>query len=255
MRHPSLLLMTLLLLAACGRTPPAETAAAPVAVAATQPGLLPAVTDYLAGLATVEQATAPVSLEALFAKAEAAQNALMEVTGEQAVLERYSAAEFSTLQAAVRGLLLHREMDIYAQPDPAFFLTLARAHGRPADIAFFEQYGRTWGPDLVPVYLKLRPQPSPCVRFGEGLIAPLYAGWQQFASQHAGAYAAQAAQNLRDLEEAVALGTCACDGVESVQRELAGFLKQFPGTPQAALIAARSEQLANDPDVMPVNCR
>ena len=254
MRYANLLLMAPLLLAACGRTPPAETAAASVAVAA-QPGRLPAVSDYLATLATIEQATTPVSLEALFGKAEAAQNALMEVSGEQAVLERYSAAEFSALQSSLRGLKLHRELDIYAQPDPAFFLALAKAHGRPADIAFFEQYARSWGPDLVPVYLKLRPQPSPCVRFGEGRIAPLYAGWQQFASQHAGAYAAQAAQNLSDLEEAVALGTCACDGVESVQRELSGFLQQFPNTPQAALIAARREQLANDPDVMPVNCR
>ena len=179
----------------------------------------------------------------------------MEVTGEQAVLERYSEAGFAALQTQLRGLKLNRGMEIYAQPDPAFLLALAKAHGGPADVAFFEQYAASWGPDLVPAYLKLRPQPTPCVRFGEGRIAPLYAGWRRFATQHPDAYATHAAQNLRDLEEAVALGTCACEGPESVRKEQADFLKQFPDAAQAAAIKARREELANDPDKLPVNCR
>lgn len=213
------------------------------------------VAEYRTALAAIEQSKTPVSLEALFNTAEAAQNALMEVTGEQAVLERLSAEAFATLQSQMRGLSLHREMDIYAQPLPSFFLDLARAHGLPADVAFFEQYAATWGPDLVPVYLKLRPQPTPCVRFGEGRIAPLYAGWLRFVTEHPNAYRESAAQNLRDLEEAVALGTCACAGADSVLSEQAAFLKTFPTTPKAAEIKARSLQLVNDPDVLPVNCR
>lgn len=252
-------LALLVLLAACSRTPAVEKAAEPVA-ASTPASALPAGTpaaaaDYVSALARLEQATTPVSLEDLFAKAEAAQTALMEVTGEQAVLERFSAEQFAALQAAMRGLVLHREMDIYAQPEAAFFLALARAHGQPADVAFFEQYAATWGADSVPTYLKLRPQPTPCVRFGEGRIAPLYAGWQQFVADHPAAYATHAAQNLRDLEEAVTLGTCACDGLASVQREQAEFLAQFPNTPKAAEIRARGEQLVKEPDVLPVNCR
>ena len=94
-----------------------------------------------------------------------------------------------------------------------------------------------------------------CVRFGEGKIAPLYAGWKSFAAQHPSAYAAHAAQNMADLEEALALGTCACDGLESVRREQADFLKQFPETPKAAVIKTRRDELASDPDKLPVNCR
>lgn len=254
----AIVLLPLLLtgLIACGKTQPAQ---APAAVPSVQARPLPApVTDYLAALDAIEKAGAPLSLEALLAQAEAAQGALMEITsGEngKAVLETYDDAAFADLKNKVRGLKLHRGLDIYAQPDPVFFLALAKAHGRPADVAFFTQHAATWGPDDVPVYLKLRPQPTPCVRFGEGRIAPLYAGWQAFAAAHPAAYATEAAQNLRDLEEAVALGTCACGDAESVRSEQAAFLKQFPGTPKAVEIAARRAQLASDPEALPVTCR
>lgn len=236
-------------------TPPIAAAAAPAPAVMAAPESPAVVDEYLAALAMAEKSTAPTSLEALFNKAEAAQTALMEVTGEQAVLERYTDAQFTALQAQLRGLKLNRGLDIYAQPEPVFFLALAQKHGQPADIAFFTLYANTWGADLVPNYLKLRPQPTPCVRFGEGKIAPLYAGWKTFISQHAGAYTAQATQNLKDLEETVALGTCACDGLESVRNEQADFLKRFPDAPQAAVIKARRAQLASDPDKLPVNCR
>lgn len=254
----SLVVISLSLIAVvsgCMRSPPVEPSALPTVATSSAEAVPPAVAEYLTALAAVEQAKAPLSLETLFGKAEAAQNALMEITGEQAVLERLSAEAFASLQAQVRGLSLHREGDIYAQPLPAFFLDLAKTHGLPSDVAFFEQYAATWGADLVPVYLKLRPQPTPCVRFGEGRIAPLYAAWQRFVAQHPAAYTQYATQNLSDLEEAVALGTCACTGVDSVLSEQAAFLKQFPAAPKAAEIKARGLQLVNEPDALPVNCR
>jgi len=258
MLHPLKLasLSLCLLVVACGRTAPTEAPAAPTAAAAAAgPALPTAVQDYLAELKAVEAAKAPVSLEALFAKAEGAQNALMEVTGDQAVLERYSDAEFSTLQSTVRGLKLHRKLEIYAQPEPAFFLALAMAHGQPTDVAFFEQYVASMGDDLVPRYLKLRPQPSPCVRFDEGVIEPLYAGWRALAAAQPQAYSTTTQQNIADLEEALVLGTCACAGVESVQKEQAAFVARYPDNPKVAAIKARSAQLISDPDAVPVNCR
>jgi len=258
MLHPLKLasLSLCLLVAACGRTAPTEAPAAPAAAAAPAGPVLPAaVQDYLAELKAVEAAKAPVSLEALFAKAEGAQNALMEVTGDQAVLERYSDAEFSALQATVRGLKLHRNLEIYAQPEPAFFLALAMAHGQPTDVAFFKQYVASMGDDLVPRYLKLRPQPSPCVRFDEGVIEPLYAGWRALAAAQPQAYITTTQQNIADLEEALVLGTCACAGVESVQKEQAAFVARYPDNAKVAAIKARSAQLISDPDAVPVNCR
>lgn len=245
-----------LFLAGCGRTPPTPAPEAPVAgITAEAPALPTAVQDYLDALKTVESASAPGSLEALLTKAEGAQNALMEVTGEQAVLERYSEAEFTALQKAVRGLKLHRDLEIYAQPEPAFFLALAKAKGLPADVAFFEQYAASMGDDLVPHYLKLRPQPSPCVRFGEGVIEQLYAGWRAYAAAHPAAYAGHAQQSIADLEETLVLGTCTCSDAAAVLSEQAAFVARYPDNAKAAAIKARSEQLVNDPEVLPVHCR
>jgi hypothetical protein len=217
---------------------------------------LPApVQHYLDTLATVEQSAQPVSLEPLLAAAENAQTALMEVTGDDAFLESLGEADFAALQAQLRGFSLARGSDIYAQPQAGFFLALARAHGRPQDIAFFTLYDQTWGADGVPVYLMLRPQPSPCVRFGEQRIQPLYRGWHGYRKAHPAAYRAAATQQLKDLEEAVALGTCACKDIESVLAEQRGFLKAFPATPVAGQIRARMRQLKTDPEALPVNCR
>ena len=248
------LIPLVLLAAACSKpaTPPAAEAAAAPPTSAALPAV---VTDYLAAIDSIDKSTVPVSLEALLNKAEDAQAALMEVTGDKAVLERFSDPEFVQLQAQVKGLVLHRGNDIYAQPEPAFFLALAKAHGEPADVAFFEQYAAVWGPDLVPNYLQLRAQPTPCVRFGEGRIAPLYAGWRAYSKNFPAAYTTRVAQQLKDLEEAVALGTCACAGVDSVRAEQAEFLKQFPGSPEAATIKARREELVKNPTRLPVNCR
>lgn len=249
---PVLLSALCLLPAGCNRatSPPGEAKAA----ATTGPELPPEVVSYLATLETVKAASKPVSMEKLFDEAEAAQIALMEVTGDQAVLERYSDSEFAALQEKVHGLELHRGMDIYAQPQPAFFLALARVHGGPADVAFFENYAATWGPDLVPTYLKLRRQPSPCVRFGEGLITPLYQRWSDFAKAFPDAYTKRAAQHLTDLEETLVLGTCACGDLDSVRNEQTLFIKAFPDAPQASAIQERSAELLSNPDRLPVNC-
>lgn len=247
-----LMLALTLLIVACQR--PAAEAPAPVVA---RPALPPEVSRYLSLLSTVEQAKAPTSLEPLFEQVEAAQGALMQIsgTGDQALLETFDEAAFIALQAQLRGLKLNRGSDIYAQPDPAFFLALAKAHGRAEDIAFFEQFAAGWGPDLVPSYLQLRAQPTPCVRFGEGLIAPRYAGWQQFIARHPAAYPHHAAQSLADLEEAVALGTCACGDLDSVRREQAEFLLQFPNSPKTSDIRARRAQLEQDPEALPIHCR
>ena len=93
------------------------------------------------------------------------------------------------------------------------------------------------------------------MRFGEDRILPLYRGWQQFRSAYPAAYADRTAQQLADLEEVVTLGTCACDGIDSVLREQKTFLEAYPDHAKAGEIKARGAQLRNDPDAMPVNCR
>lgn len=217
----------------------------------------PAVTAYLAALSNVEEADPPVSMEPLFAAAEAAQDELMQVdpAAQKAWMEALSEEDYAYLAQQLRGLRLARGRDVYAQPDPNFLSELAQRQGRPEDRDFFRVYRASWGFNMVPSYLRLTTRVAPCVRFGEGLIAPLYERWRTFRAQYPQAYPAYTAQAVRDLEEAVELGTCACGGADSVEQELSAFVSRFPDTPSRPAILARLQELEDDPERRPVQCR
>ncbi len=219
--------------------------------------LPPAAQAYLDALSAVEDADPPASMEALFVAAQSAQDELMKFDSEsdQAWIESLGNDEYAELSQRLRGLLLSRGRDVYAQPDPNFLSELAQRQGRQEDRDFFRIYRRSWSSNLFPIYLRITARVTPCVRFGENVIADLYASWRGFRSRYPDAYATYAAQSVRDLEEAVELGTCACAGHDSVEQELSGFVSRFPDTPSRPLILARLQELEDDPDRRPVQCR
>lgn len=216
-----------------------------------------ALDSYRDALAAVESADRPVSLEPLFSAAADAQSALMELQpdGDRAWIETLSDGDYAALKAQLRGLLLSRGYDIYAQPDGAFFLKLAQARGRPEDQAFFRLYHGLWDAEMLPRYLSLGTRPTPCVRFGEAIIPELYADWRGFVARYPQAYTGFARQTVRDLEEAVALGVCACGDEDSVTRELQDFVRRFPDTAVADQVHGRLVELREQPDLRPVRCR
>ena len=215
-----------------------------------------AIDAYAAELAKVEQASAPVSLEPLFAAAEQAQDALMLIQdGDRAWLDVLTESEYAALKVELRGLKLSRGFDTYAQPDGQFLFRLAKAHGRAEDRAFFRLYSRFWTAEQLPQYLSMGKTTTPCVRFGSSIVTNLYASWAAFASSYPQAYPAFTKQTLQDLEEAVALGVCACGNEASVSRELKGFLKRFPQTAVATQIGTRLRELKDNPNLHPVHCR
>lgn len=216
-----------------------------------------ALDSYLGTLAAVEAAKKPVSLEPLFAATDAVQDTLMflQADGNSAWIETLSDIEYTALQKELRGFHLSRGYDIYAQPDGAFLYALAQAHGRAEDVAFFRLYSELWSKELMPRYLSMGNNPTPCVRFGEDILPDLYAGWGDFATRHPQAYTAFTQQTLRDLEEVVVLGVCSCGDEQSVERELSGFLKRFPQMPGASDVGKRLKELKEDPTLRPVRCR
>ena len=226
------------------------------ALAQTQP-LPEAVTAYITELASVEKSTTPVSMEPLFAAADLAGTALIHVTSNDAkvYMDNFSESEFAELRAKLRGIELNRGDEVYAQIDARVLLPIAEAHGRAADIAFFKLYREMWGENLFPIYLKPLPQPTPCVRLGEGIIPELYENWLSYARKFPDAYKATVQQTITDLEETEAEGVCACGDIDSVLTEQSSFLKRYPKTPRAAQIRARMHQLKTDPDKRPLRCR
>jgi hypothetical protein len=226
------------------------------ALAANTASATPPVVDaYLAEVARIESAKTPQSLEPLLAAAEKVQTEVMAIDQEQAWIEQLPEPEYQALKSKLRGLIVSRGLDVYAQPDPDFMLALANAHGRDADRDFFRVYRQHWGAELVPVFLNLTARPTPCVRFGENVIAGLYEAWRGFVARHPDLYTGFAVQAVNDLEEAVALGTCACGDTSSVLTEQKGFLERFPDTRVAAQIRDRMQQLKDEPDARPVRCR
>lgn len=230
-------------------------------LAATSLGLaqpLPeAVTAYIKELDLVEKSSKPVSMEPLFAAADAAGTALIHIESDDAkvYMDTFSDAEFAELQNKLHGIQLSRGEEVYAQADGRVLEPLAIAHGRPADIAFFRIYRELWGEDLFPIYLKPLRQPTPCVRLGEGIIPELYENWLAYARQYPDAYTATVQQTIQDLEETEVEGVCACGDADSVLKEQGSFLRRYPNTPRAAQIRARMHQLKTDPDKRPLHCR
>lgn len=215
------------------------------------------VTAYIAELDRVEQSTTPVSMEPLFAAADAAGTALIHIVSNDAkvYMDTFSDAEFAELQTKLRGIQLSRSEEVYAQLDGRVILPIAEAHGRPADVAFFKLYRDLWGETLFPIYLKPLPQPTPCVRLGEGIIPDLYEKWLAYAHKFPHAYKTTVQQTIADLEETEAEGVCACGDLDSVISEQSSFLKRYPKTPRAAQIRTRVHQLKTDPDKRPLRCR
>ncbi|HEY0972895.1 MAG TPA: hypothetical protein VGE57_00200 [Solimonas sp.] len=215
-----------------------------------------AVDNYLAALAQVERAPKPVSMAPLLTAAEVAQDALMQIVDEdRAWIETVDDETYAALRTELRGLSLSRGYDVYAQPDGAFLRELATRKGLDADRAFFALYADLWSDEHLPRYLSLGTRSVPCVRFDENVLPTLYTQWREFSQRHPQAYSAHVRQTLADLEEAVALGTCACGDAASVERELRGFLKRFPTTPVAGQISERLIELKSDRNLRPVHCR
>ena len=218
----------------------------------------PVVNAYLDTLVAVEEADPPVSLEPLLQAAEEAQEELMRIGGggQEAWIETLDEDAFASLSQQLRGLRLSRGREVYAQPDPNFLSELAQRQGRPEDRDFFRMYRKSWSSNLVPSYLRLvANRVTPCVRFGENVIPDLYDGWRAFRLRYPLAYMAYSEQSVRDLEEAVELGTCACGGRDTVEQELSAFVTRFPDTPSRPAILARLQELEDDPERRPVQCR
>lgn len=208
---------------------------------------------YLDKLGALEKQTGSTSLEPVYALALKVQDELMAITNDYARIEGLSDAEFTQLQQRLSGFRLSRGVDVFAEPDPAYFLELARKQGERADVAYFSLLQRSRGADLLPDYLTAHGR-GVCVRYGEGRIAPYYAGWVSYRGAFDTHYAAQTAQEIADVEDAVGLGTCACSEQESVVEELTGFARAFSTSPATARIGDRLRQLKEDPYRLPVRC-
>lgn len=217
----------------------------------------PEVVDFVDALGAVESADPPTEMESLFAAAAGVQQALMRadpLTG-RVWLQDLGGEDFNALSDRLRGMRLSRGPIPYALPDAMFLSELAQRQGRPEDRAFFRRYRQSWGLDPMPVWLRRTSRVLPCIRYGEGVIGDLYESWQTFAREYPAAYIDYARLMLGEIEMAVAQGGCACGSADAVEQELSEFVTRFPNTEVRPAILARLQELEDDPERRPIQCR
>ncbi|MGH8516009.1 MAG: hypothetical protein ACREUE_00980 [Panacagrimonas sp.] len=208
-------------------------------------------------LDAVETADPPVEMESLFLAATALQQALMRgdpVTG-RVWLQDLDGTDIAALSDMLRGMRLARGPIPYALPDALFLSELAQRQGRPEDRRFFRYYRQSWGLDPMPAWLRRTSRVLPCIRYGEGVMGDLYEAWLGFARDYPAAYIDYVRLMLGEIEQAVAQGGCACGGEDTVEQELSEFVTRFPNTQVRPAILARLQELEDDPERRPVQCR
>ena len=167
--------------------------------------------------------------------------------------DEMSESDVAAMRSMLPGIILNNEEVILAEPDPKFFLELARKHGRRDDVAFFTEFDRTFPNEAgVPSYIAMTSDATGCTRFGSGEIVRRYAGWVAYRSKHE-AYRKYADAHVAAIEEEVA-STCACDGIDSVIRELSEFARRFPKSPASPAARKRLREIRGGKSPMRFQC-
>ena len=130
--------------------------------------------------------------------------------------------------------------ELFALPALPFYGKLAQQRGNPADKAFFKLmqglYGRfkVWSRYEKPVS-----HYSSCINFGANELSKQYGVWNDYKSKYPHAYRDDVAEVIKDIEDVLAAGTCACGDQQSFQSELKFFIKTYPQSKLTSLLAHR----------------
>ena len=98
-------------------------------------------------------------------------------------------------------------------------------------------------PDANREYIQQQTDYSGCIRFGTMSLVDCYARWVAYDKKYPNRYASEVKNFLRDIEDVLATGTCACEGKEAVLRELEAFVRAFPSARITMLVRERMNQI------------
>jgi hypothetical protein len=178
---------------------------------------------------------------------------LVADSGPLSRLESMTAAEYDLLAQSAPGMLINREEIVFATPDPAYFLAIAKKYGTAADVDFFTSYSATFPQGVWASYIQQQTDVSGCTDFGSHELVARYADWLAFRAKHPHAYAAEVAKQLEKIEEEIA-SSCACGDQRSVVRELENFVKRFPGSTAALKARHRLDDIRKPASGMRYHC-
>jgi hypothetical protein len=216
---------------------------------------LPAVQTYRSILDSLESGERGATVEKCFDAARAVRSALLRTVGAKTVIESLSDSEFESLSQTLPGVILNREEVLLAEPEPKFFLSLARRHGGPADVQFFKNYAATVPGGVWRSYTIQQTDVTGCTDFANGELVKRYAGWLAFRSAHPKAYFSAVRDQLAAIERAVSEDTCACGSRGGVLRELELFARTFRNSPVRPKVQGRIRAIRRSRSSVNFNCQ
>lgn len=216
---------------------------------------LPEVQAYRSTLDNLESGEPGATVEQTFDAALAVRSALLRTVGAESVIESLSDSEFESLSQRLPGVILNREEVLLAEPDPKFFLSLARRHGGPADVQFFENYAATVPDGVWRSYTIQQTDVTGCTDFANGELVKRYAGWIAFGSAHPRAYLSAVSDQLAAIEREVSEGTCACGSPGGVLRELELFARTFRDSRVGPKVEGRIRAIRRSKSPVRFNCQ
>jgi hypothetical protein len=198
---------------------------------------------YLAALEKLKGANKG-QVEPVFHLGLAAAKKLQQQISERDMAPASDPKSKMPVDTKLEGFSVSTEEVLYAVPEPAYFLELARKKGTPVDIAFFENLQRTFAHHPAwPVFIEQQTDYSGCTLYHSPDLIAVYRGWSEFAAKYPKAYKEEVAKELQRIHTAMTGDGCACEKPEGVTAGFEAFLQAFPKAPIADKVKARLEAL------------
>lgn len=171
------------------------------------------------------------------------------IPGKADILESLSEEEYQTVVLKMKGFSVNRQETVFVEPNPSFFISLAKRSGDKASVDFFEIYKKTEF-----AYFRQQTDYNGCYLFGTLSMVDSYSQWIKYRNKYPTRYQKEVTNLIRNIEDDITSGTCACDDKKSALREFEAFIAAFPHEKIAARIRERIEQIHKGKSDIRENC-
>ena len=192
-----------------------------------------------------------VDVDGLLRLGQKASDALVRSPspGKADILERLSEEEFQAVVLKMKGFSVNRQETVFVEPDPSFFIALAKRSGDQASVDFFEIQKKTEF-----AYFRQQTDYNGCYLFGKLSMVDSYTQWIKYGNKFPTRYSKEVMNYIRNIEEDITSGTCACDDKESALREFEAFIRAFPQARIATRVRERIDQIHQGKSDIRANC-
>lgn len=183
-------------------------------------------------------------VEGLFGMGRKASKALLAnpKKGYNSILESLSEENFNAVSDKMKGFLVGIQEIVVVEPEPDYFLNLAEQSDDQASVDFFKNYKKTISDTTYPVYIKQITDFGGCRRYGTMSLVHTYSIWDNYKKKYPARYKTDVDKFIHDVESEFE-GTCACDDIASVIKELEAFIQAFPHAKITTRLRERVNQI------------